>query len=276
MKEINLEGVKNFWEKRPDQHKKTSLNALTLFVENKQYLEYINSTEMWHLKKIIRFNNKPRVLDLGCGVGREDFEIADDCSEIIAFDYSKGFIELAKKRAKKKNITNIKFGVADITKLRPMGLFDIVIITGTFIYLRDNQMRSVIKLISKSLRPGGIVFSREATASNAHFSRIDDYDEKFGCEYNAVYRTRHDYEMAFAEKKLKNTYWNYLFCPLNLGLAVYKICGDRPCAQLLVKACFEVQKGIDALFFNKKTMFKNYVKKKYKKIQMVYLYQHGL
>lgn len=65
---------------------------------------------------IIKFleKQKGKILDLGSGAGRHLVDIKD--GKMYLIDFSKEMIELAKKRAKEKNI-DAEFAVSDLTKI---------------------------------------------------------------------------------------------------------------------------------------------------------------
>ncbi|MHA1679115.1 MAG: class I SAM-dependent methyltransferase [Promethearchaeota archaeon] len=273
MNEINVKETKKFWDNRAKEYGKSSLETITLFSDNKHYVKYIHSCEVKYLKKIIKKKNNPKVLNLGCGVGREDFIISSFCSKIIAIDYSDNLIKIANKEKLKRNIKNIDFQVKDITKLKSFDKFDIIIITGTLIYLTDAQVRKTLKFIHDSLKTKGIVISRESSAIDRRFARVNEYDELFKCDYNAVYRSKKELLKNFKEVSLNNVYYNYLYSPFNIGLKIYTKFRYNKYFQWFIYLGFKIQRVIDRLMFNKKELFNNYVKKNYKKIQMVYLYK---
>lgn len=54
------------------------------------------------------------VLDFGCGTGLISNEIAENAKEIHAIDFSLNMIEIAKKKAKERNISNINYAHSTI------------------------------------------------------------------------------------------------------------------------------------------------------------------
>ncbi len=50
-----------------------------------------------------------RVLDVGCGTGRLDLQIAEKCKEVVGLDLSQRNIKTAEKNRIKKGIDNVKF-----------------------------------------------------------------------------------------------------------------------------------------------------------------------
>ncbi|HUR45948.1 MAG TPA: putative 4-mercaptohistidine N1-methyltransferase [Candidatus Saccharimonadales bacterium] len=120
---------------------------------------------------------RARGLDLGCATGRSTFEMARHCAEVIGIDFSHQFIRAAERlRSEGKldytyieegEITRgataftpqgmdrerVRFEQGDAQHLRPMGLFDLVLMAN----LIDRLPRPKVFLqhIHEIIRPGG-------------------------------------------------------------------------------------------------------------------------
>jgi len=58
------------------------------------------------------------VIDVGCGTGRLDFQLADKCKKVTGIDLSSKNIRVAKKNLQKSKFKNIKFVHSGIKEIR--------------------------------------------------------------------------------------------------------------------------------------------------------------
>ncbi|EJS45669.1 hypothetical protein ICG_05904 [Bacillus cereus BAG1X1-3] len=122
-------------------------------------------------KEIPFFTNKPdenlvsyfekkllssgKVLELGCGPGRNAIYFAENGCLVDAVDLSKESIHWATERAKEKNV-NVNFIHDNIFDLQiEEGTYDIVYDSGCFHHIAPHRRMSYINLVKKALKPGG-------------------------------------------------------------------------------------------------------------------------
>jgi len=110
--------------------------------------------------KIFKKNKYKKILDLGCGTGRHSIYLAQNGFIVSASDISKTGIDIAKKKAKGFNLTNIKFKVHDMRKIPyPNNYFDGIICIFTLGHglLKDNK--DTIDEMFRVLKPKGIIIT---------------------------------------------------------------------------------------------------------------------
>ena len=103
------------WE---EEYQKPKLITQSLQVQ-KDFLRFIH----WLKKnKHLDFERKFRVLDLGCGIGKNAFYLAKNFpAELVAYDFSQTAIEKAKKKLKDFRLEgSISFELRDIRKKIPL------------------------------------------------------------------------------------------------------------------------------------------------------------
>ncbi len=104
-------------------------------------------------EKVLDFlkGKKGKILDLGCGAGRHLKKIKD--GKMYLIDFSKNMIELAKKRAKEKNI-EAEFAVSEITKL-PFrnNFFDSAIAIAVFHCITPKNQEKAVKELFRVMKP---------------------------------------------------------------------------------------------------------------------------
>lgn len=112
----------------------------------------------WLNRKIF---DKFRALDAGCGTGDAVIslgeQLKDTRSEIVALDFSKSSLNIAKKRAnirELKNITFVNDSVMNIPNLN-LGKFDLIICTGVLHHLENPK--EALKNLANVLKKDGLL-----------------------------------------------------------------------------------------------------------------------
>lgn len=96
-----------------------------------------------------------KVLELGCGPGRNAIFFAEKGCMVDAVDLSDNSLQWARERAKEKNI-NINFIQENIFHLNiEEGTYDIVYDSGCFHHIAPHRRMNYIDLVQKALKPGG-------------------------------------------------------------------------------------------------------------------------
>lgn len=98
-----------------------------------------------------------RVLEVGCSFGHMTFLLARRFSQVTAVDLSGESIELARRRAERWKVTNVRFEVADAEHLNdfPDGGFDAVFSFSTLRFCPDPA--AALREYHRVLRPGGSI-----------------------------------------------------------------------------------------------------------------------
>ena len=134
-----------FWDKRSSGIDKRA---------KKHEQTYIKTTEntKHHL------TSSDIVLDYACGTGIITNDIAGNVKEIHAIDISSKMIEVAKRKADKRNIENITFTQSSIFDERfKQESFNVIVAFNILHLLEDTQ--KVMQQINKLLKPGGLFIS---------------------------------------------------------------------------------------------------------------------
>ena len=112
------------------------------------------------IDKIIRtLSPNKKVLEVATGTGFIALGISNHLKQIDAVDFSPEMIGVAKTKAQKKGISNIRFGVQDATALSfPSSSFDAVIIANTLHIMPESEkalgeIRRVLKTDGKLIAP---------------------------------------------------------------------------------------------------------------------------
>lgn len=104
-----------------------------------------------------------RILDVGCGSGDVTFLLAGlvkESGEVIGIDHDAGAISIAQKRGALAFTKAPQFVHSGLTELpESLGTFDAIVGRRVLMYQADTQ--EAVRLLAKSLRPGGIMAFQE-------------------------------------------------------------------------------------------------------------------
>lgn len=95
------------------------------------------------------------VLDFGCATGKEFIAIAAKVSAVHGIDISSKMIELARQKAKEKQISNAHFEQTSIFKHQNNTLYDIVVCFNILHFFVNSKQ--VLQRIRDLLKSGGIL-----------------------------------------------------------------------------------------------------------------------
>jgi len=115
--------------------------------------------DMGKIIKIFKKHNMKRVLDLGCGSGRNILFLEKNGFEVYGIDLAKqGISSVKRKLKKKKHKPNLKVG--NIFKKLPYkdDYFDAIICIQVIQHGRANQIKHAINEIKRILKPNGLLF----------------------------------------------------------------------------------------------------------------------
>lgn len=98
---------------------------------------------------------KVKVLDIGCGEGKDAVYMAKKGFAVTAFDITESGIKKTKELAQSKNVPINAF-VADINDFSLDEQFDIIFSTGTIQYLQDDRINSFFEKVKNLTTPNGL------------------------------------------------------------------------------------------------------------------------
>lgn len=108
-----------------------------------------------YLRTVCERLEKPRVLDLGCGTGRQLLDLAGLISGGMGLDLSEGMIMQAREHARGSGVDVIEFQTGDAIAVRPevLGRFDLIMFVGSLEHAPEpaEQIAAAVTL----LEPGG-------------------------------------------------------------------------------------------------------------------------
>jgi SAM-dependent methyltransferase len=121
-----------------------------------------------------------RVVEIGCGDGRDAIEILKYAEHYLGFDISKKLIDIAKDKA-----PSGKFVVADATEFVFEDELDIVFAFASLLHLNKKEVKSVCAKVCAALKEGGVFYISVKSAPRYHQEiKKDKYGERLFYFYN--------------------------------------------------------------------------------------------
>lgn len=130
--------------------------------------------------KLAQAADSAKVVEIGCGDGRDAEEITKRVAKYEGFDPSEGLLEIARNR-----LPNASFVRADaLTYPYPSDL-DVIYAFASLLHVNKQDMKLVLNKIAAALRPGGILYvSLKERSSYQEEVKLDQYGKRMFYYYN--------------------------------------------------------------------------------------------
>ncbi|MFK0331261.1 methyltransferase [Rhizobium sp. NPDC090275] len=168
-----------------------AVNAVMLQSEGSTIAVDRDIHEKTHL--LPRLERPSKILELGCGAGRLARFYNDGGNRYLGFDFSEELI--ARAEADIGNDSNIQFQAVEVPRIavedfRLQPPFDVVLITGLFMYLNDEAVHDSFEMIAKVAAPNAAIYVRESLSElDVRLTLKEHFSEELDEVYNAIYRT---------------------------------------------------------------------------------------
>ena len=202
--EIDNNSTKEFWENRAN-----NINNLqtVLLGSDKTGIEQNtrNEHEKLIVESVVKQIQNPKILDIGCGIGRWAENLINQFDSYTGVDFSEGFIDYASKKFSDNE--NIKFYNNSILNLDKEILdsnFNFIICTGVLMYVNDTNLSKFFKTLKKMTNTCNIqnIYIQESISIMDNRLTLNQFESKdLKTNYNAIYRTKQEYEEYFKTNK---------------------------------------------------------------------------
>ena len=187
--------------------------------ENPDLLALKTRLEQERILPLVPFRPGSRLLDLGAGVGQWTFRLAPRVGRVVAVEYAEPLVRIGEAEARRRGLANIDWVVAPAEAYQSPEPFDVVFISGLFVYLTDEQCANLMQGMRRLVRAGGRLILRDGTSILPGRHQITDrWSEALQSRYSAVYRTAAEYRAIFAQAGFGCTEEGQVFpedCALN-------------------------------------------------------------
>ena len=121
------------------------------------------------VEMVEKYGVKPcKVLDLGCGQGRNSLYLAGRGFEVTAYDLSPNMIETLSQIITKEAIENITLKQYDINHAEIEGDYDLIISTVVMMFVNRDRMPAIIPNMQAHTKPGGYNLIVSAMSTDAY------------------------------------------------------------------------------------------------------------
>ena len=202
--EIDNNSTKEFWENRAN-----NINNLqtVLLGSDKTGIEQNtrNEHEKLIVESVVKQIQNPKILDIGCGIGRWAENLINQFDSYTGVDFSEGFIDYASKKFSDNE--NIKFYNNSILNLDKEILdsnFNFIICTGVLMYVNDTNLSKFFKTLKQMTNTCNIqnIYIQESISIMDNRLTLNQFESKdLKTNYNAIYRTKQEYEEYFKTNK---------------------------------------------------------------------------
>lgn len=202
---IDASNVKRFWEARGNKLGEVPFESIANLEEDPELLELKVKLEQERVLPLLPLGPAVSLLDLGAGVGQWTFRFAPLVRRVLAVEYSAPLAEIGSKEAARRGAHNVEFVVSPAEAFETDERFDIVFVSGLFVYLTDTQCERLMKALPRLLAPSGTLLLRDGTSILP--GRRHEIDNRFSRAlseyYSAIYRTRDEYVALFAREGIE-------------------------------------------------------------------------
>lgn len=211
--------VKSFWETRGDKLGKLPFESIANLEEKPELLALKIQLEQEKIMPLLPITKDTTVLDLGAGVGQWTFRFAPLAKHVTAVEYTDSLAEIGRTEAKNRGINNVTFITSPAESYQSAERFDIIFISGLFVYLNPDQAQLLMQHLPTLIKPNGLLLVRDGTSilENAHHIN-NRFSDILSEQYSAFYRTRDQYASLFADASFSLLQDGQVFdegCPLN-------------------------------------------------------------
>ncbi len=198
--EIDNNSTKEFWENRAN-----NINNLqtVLLGSDKTGIEQNtrNEHEKLIVESVVKQIKNPRILDIGCGIGRWAENLINQFDSYTGVDFSEGFIDYASKKFSDNE--NIKFynnSILNLDKEILDSKFNFIICTGVLMYVNDSNILNIFKAFRR-VTPEYVYIQESISLMDARLTLNKFESKDLKTNYNAIYRTKQEYEEYFKTNK---------------------------------------------------------------------------
>ncbi|WP_042439382.1 class I SAM-dependent methyltransferase [Clostridium amazonitimonense] len=151
--------------------------------------EVANAYLKWPDENVIRFMNRTfknhdktniKVLDFGCGAGRNTVALAEDGFQVYGVDYSEECVKITKQRCEKLKNSRVMIKQNNSTDI-PIedNVLDSVIACGSLFYTNLQDRKLLLKNINRVLKNGGVFWGNWRSTEDSRYKKGEKIEKNF-------------------------------------------------------------------------------------------------
>lgn len=197
--------VKKFWDARASRLDQVPFESIANLEEDPKYLGLKIQIETDIVFSYLGAVHGKTILDLGAGVGQWALRFVERGARlVVAVEFSEALAQIGRDEAQRRGVANLEFVVAPAEHFVSEKLFDVVFISGLFVYLNDFEANQLVERVRRACSANTVVVLRDGTSVLSMRHEINNVrSEQLDSLYSAIYRTRRDYKALFANHGLR-------------------------------------------------------------------------
>lgn len=211
--------VKAFWDSRAETYGRLDFASIANLEQDPECLALKVRLESEKVFAWLGPVGRRSILDLGAGVGQWAFRFAErGASRVTAVEYSAPLAAIGRDEATRSGHACVEFVVSAAEDFVADAPYDVVFISGLFVYMNDDQAERLVARLPAFCRPDTFVLVRDGAGVPVRHEIDDRRSEHLAAQYSATYRTAAEYEALFARHGFALRRHEDMFeegCPLN-------------------------------------------------------------
>lgn len=206
--DIQYKDTKEFFDKRAGRYNEDNPYSVTMYQDNNPALvKERNQKEVQKLLPKLCLSKGSKVLDIACGIGRWAEAVQMDIDRYCGIDFSGELIKIACERNDRENFSFYEGSALELEKVlgeKQKGvLFDTVLIMGAQIYFNDADISPFYTQVCNLCAKHAVICMRELIGIEERLTLKKFFSDELQDDYNAIYRTRQEYQMFYGETFFK-------------------------------------------------------------------------
>lgn len=197
---IDRAKIQQFWDSRANTYGQVRFESVANLEQDDSNVRLKIAEETERVSDWIGDLAGRRVLDLGAGVGQWAFRLAARGAHVTAVERSQPLVDIGRAEVAARGSANVEFVCAPAESYRPDHRFDLVFVSGLFVYLDDEQADELMDNLPYMVHPAARVLVRDGSGVGRRHEIDDRWSEHLEANYSAVYRTPGEYESLFAAR----------------------------------------------------------------------------
>lgn len=195
---IDQDKVKAFWDARAQTYGSLDFNSIANLEQDPENLALKVRLESEKVFAYLGSVAGKTILDLGAGVGQWAFRFVEQgAKHVTAVEYSAQLADIGAAEAQRRGASNIEFVVSPAETFTSSKKFDLVYISGLFVYMNDDQAEKLVAGLSRFCHPNTTVLLRDGTGVQKRHNIVNRFSQHLKTDYSATYRTAKEYETLF-------------------------------------------------------------------------------
>ncbi len=195
---IDQDKVKAFWDARARTFGSLDFDSIANLEQDPENLALKVRLESEKVFAYLGPIAGKSILDLGAGVGQWAFRFVEHgAAHVTAVEYSAQLAEIGRLEAARRAVSNLEFVISPAEAFTSNRSFDIVFISGLFVYMNDDQAEKLVSGLNRFCHVGTRVLLRDGTGIGKRHEINNRFSQHLQTDYSATYRTVEQYQALF-------------------------------------------------------------------------------